>query len=92
MKMVLVRGIQISRSVFMPSIISRVEPFKNAEKPDFKLEKVKLDSGVDANLIIGEENNKVKYEMNFIQNDIEYDFYAELPPTFFKENELNLKK
>ncbi|MNI11060.1 hypothetical protein D3C73_641900 [compost metagenome] len=67
-------------------------PYQQEDK-NFQLQKIKLDNGEEATLMIGKQNDKVVYEMVYIsQSDVEYHFYVNVSDNFFQNNEKVLLK
>lgn len=62
------------------------EPFADAEKEGFTLEKITLDNGDVADIIVGMEDGKVLFKVIFIEDEVIYTFYAKVTPEFFDEN------
>lgn len=63
------------------------------EDMDLQMQIIKLDSGKEATLMVGKQNDKVLYEMIYIsQSDVEYHFYVNVSDDFFQNNEKVLLK
>lgn len=77
--------------VYAAHIIEGIsEPYSNANRPGFRQQRIQLNNGRGADLIIGRETSIVHYEMVVVSNDIEYHFYARVTEEFYKQNEQTL--
>lgn len=62
-------------------------PYESAENNGFDIQRITLDNGKSADLIIGKLDEKVYYELVFIGNDVIYNVKAEVSKSFFDKNE-----
>ncbi|MFJ6266473.1 hypothetical protein ACIQGW_15990 [Lysinibacillus xylanilyticus] len=67
-------------------------PYGNAENDGFDIQRITLDNGKSADLIVGKLDQMVNYELVFISNDIIYNVKAEVSKSFFDKNEDTLLK
>lgn len=64
--------------------------YDNINKPGYRMQRLILDNGLEAELIIGKLSNKVSLEMIQILKNIEYHFNAFITDEFFHDNEKTL--
>ncbi len=68
------------------------DPYHN-EDNHVQRQRVAFDNGKEGTLVIGKEDNKVLYDMVYVsKDDVEYHFYANVPQSFFDQNEKVLLK
>jgi len=67
------------------------EPYGRANQPGFQQQRIQLNSGREATLIIGDTNGRVHFEMVVVADDIEYHFYASITEQFYQRNESTLR-
>ena len=67
-------------------------PCESAEKDGFTRQRLILDNGKSADLILGKLDEKIFYELVLIENDVVYNVYAEVSDSFFEKNEDKLLK
>jgi hypothetical protein len=67
------------------------EPYGRANQPGFQQQRIQLNSGREATLIIGDTNGRVHYEMVIVADNIEYHFYANVTAQFYQSNESTLQ-
>lgn len=61
--------------------------YESVEYDGFERQRVTLDNGKSADLILGKIEGKVFYKLVFIDNDVVYNVNAEVSESFFEENE-----
>ena len=62
------------------------EPYADAEKEGFTSEKITLDNGDEADIIVGMEDGKVLFKLIFIEDGCIYTVYANVTVDFYDEN------
>jgi len=67
-------------------------PYESAEKDGFTRQRLILDNGKSADLILGKLDQKIFYELVLIENDVVYNVFAEVSDSFFEKNEDKLLK
>jgi hypothetical protein len=63
------------------------DPYERQFRPGFRSQRIKLDSDLDAVLIVGRENDRVVQDMVLLSRDVEYHVYVEVDDRFWRENE-----
>ncbi|KOY81265.1 hypothetical protein I6G82_02795 [Lysinibacillus macroides] len=63
------------------------DPYESAKNYGFDIQRITLDNGKSADLILGNLDEKVHYELVFIDNDVIYNINAEVSKSFFEKNE-----
>ena len=63
------------------------DPYESARNYGFDIQRITLDNGKSADLILGKLDEKVHYELVFIDNDVIYNVNAEVSESFFEKNE-----
>ncbi len=87
-KMLYVGNPDIDIRVYAANYMEDVsDPYHNDDK-HVQRQRVAFDNGKEGTLVIGKEDNKIVYDMVYVsKNDVEYHFYANVPQTFFDQNE-----
>ncbi|PCD82006.1 hypothetical protein CNQ87_15475 [Lysinibacillus fusiformis] len=67
-------------------------PYESAENNGFDIQRITLDNDKSAELIIGNIDEKVHYELVFIEDDVIYNVNAKVSKSFFEKNEAILLK
>ena len=62
------------------------DPYSDASKDGFTIEKITLDNGDEADYIVGMEDGKILLKVFFIKDYVEYTFYVKVTREFFDEN------
>lgn len=68
------------------------DPYHNDDN-HVQRQRVAFNNGKEGTLVIGKEDNKILYDMVYVsKDDVEYHFYANVPQSFFDQNEKVLLK
>lgn len=83
---------EVSVLAFASHYYEDFNPYESTEKDGFTRQRLILDNGKSADLILGKLDEKVFYELVLIENDVVYKVYAEVSESFFEKNEDKLLK